>query len=133
MFTIDTNIYKSIDELLDNEIRFIKSNRKIEYANVPCTIDIESSSFYENGEKRGLLYAWVVGINGQCIIGRTYKDLWNSLDRISEFYALNENRRMIFFIHNLSFEFQWFRKWRNWIKVFSTEERQPLYALDDMC
>ena len=134
MFTIDENIYKSIDELLDNEIPFIKSNRKIQYANVPCTIDIESSSFYTDNlekEKRGIMYAWVLGINGKCIIGRTYKQLWDSLDRISEFYGLNENRRMIFYIHNLSFEFQWFRKWRNWIKVFATEERQPLYALDD--
>ncbi len=132
MFTVDETIYKSIDELLDDNIQFIKSNRKIEYANVPCTIDIETSSFYiDDGSKRGIMYAWVLGINGKCIIGRTYKQLWDSLDKISNFYGLNENRRMIFYIHNLSFEFQWFRKWRNWIKVFATEERTPLYALDD--
>lgn len=132
MFAIDTNIYKSIDELLDENIPFIKSNRKIEYANIPCTIDIESSSFYnENGEKRGIMYAWVLGINGKCIIGRTYEELWNSLDRITAFYGLGENRRMIFYVHNLSFEFQWFRKWRNWIKVFALEEREPLYAYDE--
>ena len=132
MFAIDEKIYKSIDELLDENIPFIKSNKRIEYANVPCTIDIESSSFYiDDGSKRGIMYAWVLGINGKCIIGRTYEQLWNSLDRISEFYELNEKRRMIFYIHNLSFEFQWFRKWRNWIRVFATEERTPLYALDD--
>lgn len=131
MFTIDTTIYKSIDELLDNDIPFITSNKKIEYANVPCTIDIESSSFYENGEKRGIMYAFVLGINGKCYIARTYEELWNALDTVSSFYGLNEKRRMIFYIQNLSFEFQWFRKWRNWEKVFATEERTPLYALDD--
>ena len=132
MFTVDEKIYKSIDELLDGNIPFIKSNKRIEYANVPCTIDIESSSFYiDDGSKRGIMYAWVLGINGKCIIGRTYKQLWDSLDKISDFYGLGENRRMIFYIHNLSFEFQWFRKWRTWIKVFATEERTPLYALDD--
>lgn len=131
MFAIDETIYKSIDELLDNQIPFIKNNKKIEYANVPCTIDIETSSFYENGEKRGVMYAFVLGVNGKCIIGRTYNELWNSLDRISEFYGLNDKRRMIFFIHNLSFEFQWFRKWQTWEKVFATEERSPLYALND--
>lgn len=131
MFTIDTKIYESIDELLDGTLEFIKSNQKIEYANVPCTIDIESSSFYENGEKRGIMYAFVIGINGKTYIGRTYKELWSSLDKISSFYGLSEERRMIFYVHNLSFEFQWFRKWRNWIKVFATEERSPLYALDD--
>ena len=130
MFTIDTHIYKSIDELLDNEIPFVTSNKKIEYANVPCTIDIETSSFYDNGEKRGIMYAFVIGINGKCYIARTYKELWESLDKVSMFYGLNEKRRMIFYIQNLSFEFQWFRKWREWVKVFATEERTPLYALD---
>lgn len=132
MFTIDSNIYKSIDELLDNNIPFIKNNRKIEYANIPCVVDIETSSFYtDSGEKRGIMYAFVIGINGKCYIGRTYDELWNSFDRISEFYGLCEQRRMIFYVHNLSFEFQWFRKWRKWLKVFATEERTPLYALDE--
>ena len=88
MFTIDETIYQSIDELLDNQIPFIKSNKRIEYANVPCTIDIETSSFYENGEKRGVMYAFVLGINGKCFIGRTYEQLWNSLDRISAFFPV---------------------------------------------
>lgn len=131
MFAIDEKIYKSIDELLDVNLPFIKSNKKIEYGNFPCVVDIETSSFYENGEKRGVMYAFVLGINGKCIIGRTYTELWNSLDRISEFFDLNDNRRIIFYVHNLAFEFQWFRKWRNWKKVFATEERAPLYALDD--
>ena len=128
MFTIDETIYKSIDEILDSSLPFLKSNRKIEFGNFPCTIDIETSSFYEHGEKRGVMYAWVLGINGKCIIGRTYKQLWESLDKISTFYGLNNDRRIIFYVHNLSYEFQWFRKWISWVKVFSTEERNPLYA-----
>lgn len=131
MFTIDNHIYKSIDEILDNQISFITSNKKIRYANVPCAIDIETSSFYEDGEKRGVMYAFVIGINGKCYIGRTYEELWMSLDRIVDYYQLSDKKRMVFYIHNLSFEFQWFRKWRNWTKVFATDERVPLYALDD--
>ena len=133
MFSIDTKISKSIEELLDENIPFIKSNKKIEYANIPCVIDIESSSFYdtETNDKRACMYAFVLGINGKRIIGRTWKELWGFLDRISNFYGLGTDRRMIFYIHNLSYEFQWFRKWRNWVNVFSTEKRCPLYALDD--
>lgn len=130
MFKIDENIYEKIEDLLI-DIPFIKSNRKIQYANVPCSIDIETSSFYnENNEKRGIMYAFVIGINGKCFIGRTYDELWDSFNKISQFYGLNKNRRMIFFVHNLSFEFQWFRKWRTWDKVFATDERCPLYAMD---
>ena len=89
MFSIDKNIAKSIEELLSNDIPFIRSNRKIEYANVPCVIDIESSSFYdENGNKRSCMYAFVIGINGKRYIGRTYLDLGSSLERIYELYSL---------------------------------------------
>lgn len=130
MFTIDEKIYQSIDELLDENIPFIKNQKRIAYGNIPCTVDIETSSFYnENGEKRGVMYAFVIGINGKSYIARTYEELWNSFDKISSFYELNKHKRMIFYVHNLAFEFQWFRKWVKWEKVFSTEERQPLYAL----
>ena len=128
MYTIDEKIYQSIDEIMA-EIPFIKSNKKIEYANVPCAFDIETSSFYEDEEKRGVMYAWVLGINGKCILGRTWNEFVNVIQRIVDFYSLNKNRRMIIYVHNLSFDFQWFRKWITWEKVFATDERIPLYAL----
>ena len=131
MYEIDKNISNNIGGLLDKNIQFIKSNKKIEFANVPCVIDIETSSFYENGEKRGVMYAFIIGINGKRIIGRTYEELNQWLDEISFFYKLGKNRRMIFYIHNLSYDFQFIRKWRNWISVFSTDKREPLYALDE--
>ena len=131
MYEIDKNISPNIDGLLDKNIPFIKSNRQIEYANVPCVIDIETTSFYDNGEKRGVMYAFVIGINGKRYIGRTYEEMNMCLDTVSFFYKLGKNRRMIFYIHNMSFDFQFIRKWRTWETVFATDERVPLYALDD--
>lgn len=130
-YTIDNNIYKQneIDKLLI-DIPFINSNKRIAYANVPCVIDIETSSFYDNEEKRAIQYAWVLGINGKCIIGRYFSALKVLISRISTILELNvDYRRMIFYVHNLSYEFQWFRKHFEWEKVFSIEERKPLYAL----
>ena len=130
MFAIHKTISNSIDELLQDDIKFIKSNKQIEYMNCPCVVDIETTSFYtENGEKRGVMYAFVLGINGKRIIGRTYDELWKYLNRISEYYNLGKKRRMIIYVQNLAFEFQWFRKHLQWEKVFATDERTPLYAL----
>ena len=132
MFSIDEHLYKSIDDILDKDIKFIKSNKKIEYMNVPCSFDTETSSFYtDGGEKRGIVYIWVLGINGKCITGRTYDEFIYTLNRIVEFYELSEKRRMIIYVHNLAFDFQFFHKWFKWKKVFATEEREPLYALRD--
>ena len=131
MYNIDKTYQTNIGGLLDANIPFIKSNKKIEFANVPCVIDIETSSFYEHGEKRGVMYAFIIGINGKRIIGRTYEEMNTWLDEISFFYKLGKNRRMIFYIHNMSFDFQFIRKWRTWETVFATDTREPLYALDN--
>ena len=38
-------MYNSIEDIL-TPVRFIKNNKGVEYANVSCSIDIETSSFY---------------------------------------------------------------------------------------
>lgn len=130
---IDEHIYKvhEIDKLLI-DIQFVKSNKRIEYGNIPCVIDIESSSFYENGEKRSIMYAFVLGINGKCIIGRNYEQLKFLLNKISEHYGLSINRRLIFYVHNLSYEFQFFRKQFEWEKVFAIDPRNVVYGMTDI-
>ena len=131
MFDIDYNIYtlNDIDKLLDGNIKFIKNNKKVEYLNCSATIDIESSSFYDsNNEKTAIMYSFVFGINGTGIIGRTYEDLLYIYKRVCEFYKLNSKRRIIIYIHNLGYEFQFFRKWFTWDKVFAIEPRKILYA-----
>lgn len=129
--TLDTNIYdpKDILNILE-EVKFVKS-KKIEYANIPCAIDIETTSFMENDEKYATMYAFVIGINGKCIIGRTYDQLKEVLEIICNYYDLSENRRMIFYIHNLSFEFQFFKDQFEWLNVFALEPHKPVYAVMD--
>ena len=130
MFYIDEKIYdiKDIDVLLDEDIKFVKNVHGIAFANIPCCIDIETSSFMENDEKRGIMYCWVLGINGKGIIGRTYDELNSLLEHISEFYGLSDKKRMIFYVHNLAYEFQWFRHRFAWEKVFAIEPRKIVYA-----
>ena len=52
----------------------------VEYINLPCTIDIESSSFYdEDKNKVALMYCFTLGINGHSYFGRTKEDIINEL------------------------------------------------------
>jgi len=131
MFEIDYHPYTidDVNVLLDDSITFVTTNKKIKYYNVPCTIDIESSSFYEGENKRAIMYSFVIGINGKGVIARTYDELKFIINKIVEFYHLNNDVRMIFFIHNLQYEFQFFRKQFEWKKVFAIEPRRILYAL----
>lgn len=134
-------MYKSIDDIL-TPVKFIKNNKGVSYGDVACSIDIETSSFYYNlngdvakyplnpdYKKGGCMYMFGIGINGKVAIMRTYDELVKSIDRVVEYYELNLSKRLIFFIHNLSYEFQWFRGWFKWYKVFAIEERKPIYAI----
>ena len=131
MFSIDYNIYTihDVNLLLDEKLKFIKNNKGIEYLNAPATIDIESSSFYnEYGNKTAIMYSFVIGVNGKGIIGRTYAELLDIIKSLKEFYNLSEKRRLIIYVHNLEYEFQFFRNWFKWDKVFAIEQRRILYG-----
>ena len=119
-----------IDELLD-DFKFVRNNKKLEYMNIPISFDIETTSFYNpSGEKQSTMYAFVLGINGKCIIGRTWDEFLLLIKRIKEHYQLNINKRIIIWVHNLAFEFAFIQHLFDWDNVFAVDERKPVYAVD---
>lgn len=119
----------SIYDILLDEIPLVKTSKGVQLINLPSVVDIEASSFYENDEKRATMYAWVFGLNGRCIRGRTWGELLSVLDIISKKYQLSTKKRIVIYIHNLGYEFQWIRRYFKWDKVFSVDSRKPLYAI----
>lgn len=116
---------------LFESIPFIKTNKRVEYANVPAAFDIEASSFYVKYDKCACMYAWVFGVNGKCVIGRTWDEFIDVLDQAKNALGLNVNRRLIVYVHNLAYEFQFIQKKFAWHKIFATEQRKPIYALTE--
>lgn len=114
-----------------NGVSPIGTYRQIAYYNVPCSFDIETSSFYEGEEKRSIMYIWMLGIGGYCIIGRTWEEYIRAIEYISNYLGLSTDIRLLVYVHNLGYEFQFMRKWFTWTKVFSIDTRKPCYALSD--
>lgn len=134
-----------------NDGMTVGNNKGIHYFNIPCSFDIETTSFYidENGEvidyaekmnrkkhipdynpeKRAIMYVWQFGINGNVIVGRTWEEFFTMLDKIAYFLRLDEKRRLMVFVHNLAYEFQFMAKWIEWYKIFSIDLRKPIYAI----
>lgn len=75
------------------------------------------------------MYCWQMAINGRVVFGRTWDEFITVMNRLTSFFHLYENRRLIMYVHNLAFEFQFIRKRLEWDSVFSIEQRKPLYAL----
>lgn len=101
----------------------------LEYIRVPMSFDLESYSFREDGHRRAVMWAWGIGIGvDNVIIGRTWEDFVLFWETLSEKWQLSEYRRVLVYVHNLAYDFQFFRKWAPVTKVFSLEPRRVCYA-----
>lgn len=131
-----------------NDNNFTGTNKGDKILNVPIAFDIETTSFYRdvNGEtysydrysklggkstkmeKCSTMYVWQFGINGYCIMGRTWDEFVMMMKQLSISLNLSDKRRVIVYVHNLSYEFQFIRLLFEWDKVFSIDLRKPIYA-----
>lgn len=121
-------------ELSMTEVKpVIKRQRKkpsIHYYNCSCAFDIETTSFInEKHEKTSIMYVWMLGLNGLCMMGRTWEEFINVINTISEVLDLNYNNRLVIGVHNLGYEFQFIRHYFDWDNVFSVDVRKPVYAI----
>ena len=129
-------------ELIRNSdnITTIANNKSERFFNVPAAFDIETSSFYMNGLKTAIMYEWTFGIgfieNGEfktlITYGRTWESFINLINAVAVLLNLNpRNRRLVVYVHNLPYEWQWFRKRFSWTKVFFLDDRKPVYAITE--
>lgn len=125
---------KSWDHLqVDIEVlkraRWVRKGRtKIHYCSYPLAFDIETSSFYEGEDKRVSMYIWQVAIGDNVYIGRTWQE-WMTFNKLlSDGLNLSINKRLVFYVHNLSYEFQFIRLWYDWEDVFALDERKVCKA-----
>ena len=101
----------------------------IRFYNLPAAFDIETTSFYADGDiKQAVMYEWTFGINGNVIIGRKWNEFETMIETMVKHLHLSNSKRLVIYVHNLGFEFQFFRKRFKWEKVFSVDTRKPVYA-----
>lgn len=128
------DIIRVLDLSVNDSMMVSKQENKetIKLYNVPVAFDIETTSFYLNDDtKAATMYEWTFGINGNVIIGRTWDEFFNMLDAVVQHLNLSLNKRLVVYVHNLSFEFQFIRKWFKWAKVFAVDTRKPVYAITE--
>ena len=118
------------------KVELVEKN-KIYYFNIPASFDIETSSFtFINSttgeeEKAATMYIWQLGINGAIIYGRTWEEFFAILEQLVDYLNLSPRRRLVIYIHNLGYEFQFIRKMFEWDRVFAIKQRRPVYAICD--
>lgn len=119
-------------EILKDNIKTVKNNKKLTYYNIECSFDIETNSTYHKGEKVAFMYIWAFGIADLKIYGRTWEEFQSLMELFSEIFELEKDKRILCYIHNFSFEFQFMRKYFEWTEVFAISERKPIKALTSL-
>ena len=124
-----TELRDWLSELL-SEYEFIhKPRREVMYLNAACSFDIETTSWRNGeGEKRANMYIWMVCLSGKSFYGRTWEEFIGFCDILVEVLGLNTNRRIVLYVHNLAFEFQFIKCLFEWEQVFALDVRVPVYA-----
>ena len=106
-----------------------KKNKK--YINVECGFDCETTSHIVDGKKCAWVYEWTLGIKDKIIYGRKIEDFVELLNNISEELKLSETKILTIYVHNLSFDFQFFKKYININKTLKLDERTIISALTE--
>lgn len=123
--------YQFIKESLDSiQYKEIKTNKKITYINLSCGFDIETSSFKYRGDKAASMYIWMLGIghNKPIYYGRNWNEFVETCNYLRDYYNLSEKHRLVVYVHNFAYEFQFMCKYFDWIDVFAVDERKPIRA-----
>lgn len=126
------DVSTDLDRLFENVDRKLRKKHKIEYYDIPVTFDIETSSFYDQGEKRACMYIWMFSIDDNIIVGRSWDEFLMLCNTLVKKFSLHwKYRRMVCYIQNLGFEFQFFAHRFKWHKIFALDPRVPLTALTE--
>ena len=100
---------------------------------VPCAFDIEASSWIDTSEtKRATMYAWAFGLGDKVTTGRTWEEFVIFIASVATILKTNNKLKLYCYVHNLAYDFQFFRKWFKWEKVFLLDKNVPVYALSTL-
>ena len=112
-----------------SSLPIVKSNQGTFY-NVPFSFDIETTSFYNNGEKAACMYIWMFGFDDTAVYGRTWEQFEDWLNIFSQRLELDNSKKKLkaaVYVHNLGYEFQFMKNRFEISKLFAREKRKPMY------
>ena len=112
--------------------------RKVNYMEIICAFDIETTNIYQK-DKDGsplkeprpfaFMYHWQFCFDDQVVFGRTWEEFTTLLSTLEKRLNLSLNNRIVIWVHNLSFEWQFMRCFLEYESGFYLEERKPCKIL----
>lgn len=109
-----------------------RGNRRVNYCKDFFTMDIESSTINRRTkEPIAFAYSITVYIDEYAIMFRTWREYKTFLSRLTGQLGTDEYNRLVCYIHNLPYEFQFMRSFFHIEEVFATQKRKVVKCLAD--
>lgn len=120
-------------QLKDNSRR--AKNKKFRYMDTYAVFDIEATTLADQDPPEGFMYHWQMNIGGCVVYGRRWEEWLELMREISEWLELSPDKRMVCYIFNAGYEFQFLKDFLSehfgGFEVFASNTRQPIYVLCD--
>lgn len=105
------------------------------YVDMISTFDIESTSILKTkyplvNKSFGFMYLWNMCVDGICIAGRTWEEWLEFLQKLSNSLDCRY-RKLIIYVHNLAFEFEFIKDFLTIEDIFAKKERNVAYFTTD--
>ena len=104
-----------------------RSGNEVKYKNILTAFDIETTRIPEIDHSVMYVWQWAFGPE-LVVMGRTWDELGEFVQKLA--HAMKENERLVVWVHNLSYEFQFLRNVHEWKdeEVMAVKSRKVLKA-----
>lgn len=118
-------LFPPLKEIKKHAVRSRGKHKQV-YLEIFAGFDIETTTTEDH---HGYMYIWQMCINQTVILGSEWSEFTELLNIMAQYLKLSKEYRLIIWVANLSFEFQFMRKWLLIESIFAKEKRQPLQVL----
>lgn len=103
------------------------------YIDIGAGFDIETTHI--DNTDLSTMYVWQFSLDNITILGRSWEEFRELLQRISKIYNLHEDRKLLVWIHNFKYEFSFLKGQVNWNKITDRKTgmtKPDIFATDNI-
>lgn len=109
------------------------AKKKVHYVEHLAAFDIETSSYMDEGGKRAVVYSYALAIEDTIYHARSADEFFPLMEKIAADMELSLDRRLVIYVHNLAYEWQFIKHYMSWESAFAiSSDRRIVRAVSKL-
>ena len=90
------------------DFEIVRKAWKGSYYNIDAAFDIEATTIQGKEKPVAFMYQWQFCLHDNVCFGRTWDEFQTFIERLRKGFQLSDGLRLVVYVHNLAYEFQFF-------------------------